>query len=215
MRIVLKKYSIGQKGLLEQYEVKNENTAEVVNDLAKKYFNLNIINASLKEVIANNQLLPGTFDIIFAFELIEHINKPKETLSLLNKLLASGGIIVISTPNFYLFDLMKKPTPIVKAFISFEEHINFFTPMSLEKCIKQCRFDIINITTICSLSYGDRKKQILLTNNKVSKIWNNIKHIKIILCIKNMIFKILDKRKETSDVQNLTGTSIVCIAKKR
>lgn len=41
----------------------------------------------------------GCFDVVVAFELIEHVLKPRATLLAMRKLLSPGGILIISTPN--------------------------------------------------------------------------------------------------------------------
>ena len=43
---------------------------------------------------------PESFDIVCSFEVIEHINNPREELSNFNKLLRPGGLVYCTTPNF-------------------------------------------------------------------------------------------------------------------
>lgn len=48
MKSLLNQYCIGQNNSLEQYEIKNQNTAEIINKLVTNHFNF------LRE--ANNQI---------------------------------------------------------------------------------------------------------------------------------------------------------------
>jgi len=41
----------------------------------------------------------GRFDVIVAFELIEHVLRPRAALLAMRKLLSPGGILIVSTPN--------------------------------------------------------------------------------------------------------------------
>jgi 2-polyprenyl-3-methyl-5-hydroxy-6-metoxy-1,4-benzoquinol methylase len=40
------------------------------------------------------------FDLIMAFEIMEHVKDPVETFKLIDKVLAPGGTVLISTPDF-------------------------------------------------------------------------------------------------------------------
>jgi len=54
------------------------------------------IEDTLKELIAEGK----KFDMITCFEVIEHVKDPKELLSLIDGVLAPGGTVLISTPDF-------------------------------------------------------------------------------------------------------------------
>lgn len=41
----------------------------------------------------------GSFDLVVSFETIEHVTQPKRALDELRRVLASGGALVVSTPN--------------------------------------------------------------------------------------------------------------------
>ena len=43
---------------------------------------------------------PGDFDVITYFEVIEHINNPREDLAQVSSLLRPGGLFYCTTPNF-------------------------------------------------------------------------------------------------------------------
>jgi hypothetical protein len=55
--------------------------------------------------------LAARFDVIVCFELIEHIHKHDQLLSEIRRLLAPGGLLVISTPNKPEYRLMGPPNP--------------------------------------------------------------------------------------------------------
>ena len=84
-----------------------------------------------KQDIFNLQDLNQKFDLITAFEVIEHIS-PEATadfLSSLKKVLAPGGMIIISTPNH---DVVTKSGVSIPAF-----HINNFKASELQQILKK------------------------------------------------------------------------------
>ena len=50
-------------------------------------------------VLEKAALPPGSFDIVHASHLIEHLNEPAQFLEEAGRLLASGGYLILTTPN--------------------------------------------------------------------------------------------------------------------
>ena len=112
---------------------------------AKEKLKMNVLNTSLEEA----QFPSGQFDVITLWDVIEHVENPKEVLKKLNTWLKSGGLILLATPNHesllnffartaYVLSggIIKKP--LTYFFVS--EHILYFTPSSLRRLIKECGF---------------------------------------------------------------------------
>ena len=104
-----------------------------------------IINASLEEA----QFPFGQFDVITLWDVIEHVENPKEVLKKLNAWLKPGGLILLATPNHKsLLNFLAKTAyalsggmvkkPLTYFFVP--EHILYFTPLSLRRLIKECGF---------------------------------------------------------------------------
>lgn len=55
----------------------------------------------------DGELLARQYDFVMAQDVIEHVEEPQETISLLRKLLKAGGTMVIGTPNAAGIDLSK------------------------------------------------------------------------------------------------------------
>lgn len=179
--------------------------------LAKKYFNLDIIPKPLKNAIEDGDLSAGGFETAFAFETIEHVRKPAEFLKTLHDLLEPGGMLYISTPNFYLFNLMGRAAPAIR---QCPEHINFFSPQSLRSCVELCGYKVLDVTTVNILKYGDRKKQVFANMPIFRILWRAARHINSIYNIKNRIFDTLNEHQEGADIKSWNGTTIVCIAQR-
>ncbi|UCC94932.1 MAG: class I SAM-dependent methyltransferase [Candidatus Omnitrophota bacterium] len=179
--------------------------------LAKKYFNLDIISKSFEQAVDEGDLGQSSFDIIFAFEVIEHMQKPIEFLNALYQLLVPGGLLFISTPNFYLYYSMGKSAAVVR---QCPEHINFFEPPSLERYLKQCHLDVVDITTVGQLTYSDRKKGVYMDTTIIRKLWQKLRDIRLVYFIKNIFFRVLDKHTEIIDTKSWNGVTLVCVARK-
>lgn len=74
--------------------------------------------------------LKGTYDILFATEIIEHLSDPKEAIKNWIKLLKKDGYLIISTPNAFL---SKKD----------KEHISLISIFNMKKIIKELNLTLI------------------------------------------------------------------------
>lgn len=81
---------------------------------------------------------PEKFDIITSFEVIEHINNPKEELSNFYRILRPGGIVHLTTPNV---------GSISKAFLkekwtifNYPEHLCYYSPKTIKMIFKRLGF---------------------------------------------------------------------------
>lgn len=83
-------------------------------------------------------------DVLVAFEVIEHLFAPKEFLQQAHRLLAPGGLLVLSCPNGLGFDVatLRAESLAVDA-----EHVNLFNPNSLTLLAEACGFSCLEVTT--------------------------------------------------------------------
>lgn len=191
--------------------IKGVDLSTAAASLAKKYFNIDIINKPIDKAIRAGDIRSGGFDMIFAFEVLEHVRRPEEFLRDLFGLLSPGGSIYISTPNFYLFNMMGKSAPVMR---ECSEHIQFFTPESISKIIGLCEPGKLEVTTVNPLGYGDRKKQQLAMISLINSVWHVLRRTEFFYNIKNAIFNRLNTHVKAEDINCWSGTAIVAIAQK-
>lgn len=92
-------------------------------DIEKKYEKCQIVNVNNPMSYKNNY-----FDIIWCSEVIEHLDKPQETLIEFKRILNREGKVVLTTPNsqFWVFRILKlfglPPQKIQR-----KDHIHFFS----------------------------------------------------------------------------------------
>ncbi len=81
------------------------------------------------------------FDVITMFESIEHLPRPRETLSALRELLTPGGVLYLSTPNSLCLRarLQKERWP---NYVT-RSHLFYFTERSLRKLLRQSGFSSV------------------------------------------------------------------------
>lgn len=81
------------------------------------------------------------FDIIIAFEVIEHLNNPLIAIKNMKKKLNKNGILICSTPNGHL-EIYTDPT-----------HINVKTKSEWKKIFKEAKFSSIKTSQVSFLPY--------------------------------------------------------------
>lgn len=89
---------------------------------------------------------PGSFDIITAWDVLEHFPNPDLDIEKAHTLLKSGGIIAFNTPDsgsLYARILGKKWHLLVPP-----EHINYFNRRSVKIFLEKHGFEVVEISTI-------------------------------------------------------------------
>lgn len=81
------------------------------------------------------------FDVIIAFEVIEHLNKPLYAIKHMKKKLRKGGTLICSTPNGHI-EIYSDPT-----------HINVKTEKEWRKVFKEAKFSSIKTSQVSFLPF--------------------------------------------------------------
>lgn len=84
------------------------------------------------------------FDVVCAFEVIEHLFSPGAFVSACAKLLRPGGMLVVTCPNGKGFDVevLGAGSPAVDV-----EHLNYFNPASLRRLVEAHGFEVLEVQT--------------------------------------------------------------------
>ncbi len=86
----------------------------------------------------------GIADVVACFETMEHVFDPFAFITWCNNLLAPGGLLVLTCPNYEGFDILTLGT--ISDSLD-AEHINLFNPDSLMLMIGRLGLEIIECTT--------------------------------------------------------------------
>lgn len=103
--------------------------------------NLEVIPCAIEDV----QGWEGSFDLLTAYELLEHLHDPANFLKRVVSLLRPGGHLLITTLNGEGFDVQilweasKSVSP--------PHHLNFFNPASICRLLKNNDLEVVQLTT--------------------------------------------------------------------
>lgn len=114
--------------------------------LAKKVFNVNLINDKLESFFIKNNV---KYDVVFLHHVLEHFQYPKESLVLIKNMLKKDGILLIEVPNdfFIVSEVLEIRLGILtpKKHRNPYHHISFFSPITLKKLVEVAGYNILEI----------------------------------------------------------------------
>ena len=85
-----------------------------------------------------------TFDVVFAWELIEHLLEPDMFLKLLRKVIDPNGLLILSTPNENSIETRKLGPD--SSNILFD-HVRLYNPKAITELLNRNGFKIIELST--------------------------------------------------------------------
>lgn len=101
-----------------------------------------------KKINIDNQLRGNFYDVITLWLVLEHIPYPNELFKKIYKSLKKGGKILINVPNINsLSSLILKENCTM---FSGEQHINFFSDLTLKKFLINNKFKVLSSETVIS-----------------------------------------------------------------
>jgi len=148
--------------------------------------------------------LEAEFDLVLAFELLEHIVRPEIFMEKIKLLLKKKGLLIISTPNSAGFDIQVLNA---KARAIGYDHVSLFNSNSIKLLLERFGFEILKIVTPGKLDVEMIKKEFEKDNSIVGD---------------NMALKYLlendNKYNESFQeflVKNLRSSHMLCVAIKK
>lgn len=114
-------------------------------ELARKRYGLEVLTGTLDEA----SFKPNFFDVVTIWDVIEHVENPMQTMSIINTILKDDGIVAISTPNIDgLFPrLSYKISDIINYWPHPEPpyHLFQFSKKTMYKLLEQTGFDLLAV----------------------------------------------------------------------
>lgn len=125
------------------------------------------------------------FDIVIAFDVVEHLKNPMNFFMEAYRVLKLSGIVIISTPNIYSFGVRHKSRSksLVPSMYKDTSHITLLAPMVWKDMIKNAGFIIVKsgTDTLWDIPYSER---IPLLIQKIILIPLNLMTIALFGCLK-------------------------------
>ncbi|MBI3627210.1 MAG: methyltransferase domain-containing protein [Candidatus Sungbacteria bacterium] len=122
---------------LRGWEVTGIELSEAAVGIAKNRYGIRIIEGALDAL----HVFPDhSFDAITAFDVIEHLEEPKELLQEAARLLTADGILVLTTPKF---DSLLSRVLRSRWYAILPAHLFYFTNRGIEHLIEDSQFYLI------------------------------------------------------------------------
>ena len=113
--------------------------------------------------LAASTRLPGPFEVITLWHVLEHLVEPRPMLEAAHRRLVPGGLLVVAVPNLDNLPMRAayrlargRPCPLYEPGAR-EPHLSHFSPRTLRDILERARFTDIEITTDrCALTLPKR-----------------------------------------------------------
>lgn len=129
------------------FEVYGMEASEKAVNIAKEKYNLNVVKALSFDELPEEYRKP--YDVITAFEVLEHVEEPLVFLEKIYSLLDKGGILLLSCPPFYKFENTAKGYRKYKWWYGDypPNHLTRWKPWTLHYALKKAGFSEVHIFT--------------------------------------------------------------------
>lgn len=117
---------------------------------------------------SNTKYKSAMFDVITAFDVLEHVIEPNFFLQEVFRILKKGGLFVVSVPNVDSFAAKIKKDRWSQFIVP--EHLNYFSSYTMKNFLTKHNFKIVEIYSEPSVSLGVRK---FLRDLQIKPIWVN------------------------------------------
>lgn len=105
-----------------------------------------VVDCPLYGSLAEAAASASRFDCVVMLEVIEHLPEPLNFLRQVRALMAPGGVLALSTPNFGAPEAMRNPAHF--HWFSPPAHVSYFTAATLRDCVARAGFVAIEIAGV-------------------------------------------------------------------
>ena len=94
---------------------------------------------------APGDLPEAAFDVVTAFEVVEHLGDPRPEAATIAEALRDGGLLYVTTPNFAAASrrILRGSWSIIE----YPEHLGYFTAVTLTRWLRDAGFEPLHVTS--------------------------------------------------------------------
>jgi 2-polyprenyl-3-methyl-5-hydroxy-6-metoxy-1,4-benzoquinol methylase len=151
----------------EGFDVNGLEFSTVAISLARPDIRKRIVRGDVNTLIASET---EKFDVVTAFDIIEHVQNPISFLQDIHKVLRPGGVLALSSPDtdHFLRYLMGSRWPMLQPM----QHTILFSRRSIAALLEQCGFGEIQVdTTHKFLTMDYLADQLVATNPSLHRVY--------------------------------------------
>ncbi len=135
---------------------------------AARNYATSVNSLDVRDLTALDSFQPASFHVITLWHVLEHMPQPNQSMELISKLLAPGGLLVIAVPNAGSYDAQHYGAS--WAAWDLPRHLLHFTPVTLRTLLEKSGFTIVATSqlipdayyiSLLSSSYQTGKKKFL------------------------------------------------------
>jgi SAM-dependent methyltransferase len=97
------------------------------------------------QTLAQAELPPESFDVVFMHHVLEHLERPDEVLAQAFRVLRKGGILYQSLPNWGC--LKRRLLGSAWSYGVMAEHLGYFTPGTLARLLRRLGYEVVSKRT--------------------------------------------------------------------
>lgn len=133
-----------------------EGLAEAVRFAAEQFPGLPLQHTRFEDLDA--AAFGGNFDVVTLWETLEHTLDPIGALKRVSRAIRPGGLLAVSVPNARNVQFTALGPYCFYAYggYHYTGHINMFSPLTLERALRESGFDLVHIST----EYGTDWRQV-------------------------------------------------------
>jgi hypothetical protein len=112
------------------------------------------------EVVERDVVTATEYDLVVCSNVLEHVPYPKDTVREIASVMSERTLFYVEVPHEDLVRLNPGAHDLQKLKRHWHEHINFFTPRSLELLVEACGLHVLGRMTL-DISAGGKDAQVL------------------------------------------------------
>jgi len=154
------------------FEVRGMEFSRVAISLARPDIRDRILCGDVNEL---SKELSSKFDVVTAFDIIEHVRDPRGFLDQIREMLAPGGVIVISTPDtgHFLRHVMGSSWPMLQPM----QHMVLFSRRGMAAVMRDAGYSDVKVQTARKfLTMEYLAEQLVATNPAMHKAYRLVRN---------------------------------------